>query len=203
MRRVPRGECRLRCPTFDTAAPLPEGTRDKFKKLGVEKFCQWVREQKPLLWTDTTMRDAHQSLLATRVRTYDLLAIADVYARDCAGLFSLEMWGGATFDTSMRFLKESPWQRLEQLARTDSEHLVPNAAARVERNGICELSGQRRSRVRSRGGGRGHGRVPHLRCAQLDAEHARGDGSHDRVRSDLRSGHLLHGRHPRSASAEV
>ncbi|MGD9634423.1 MAG: pyruvate carboxylase subunit B, partial [Pirellulales bacterium] len=92
-----------------------EGTRDRFKKLGVEKFCAWVREQKPLLWTDTTMRDAHQSLLATRVRTYDLLAIADVYARNCAGLFSLEMWGGATFDTSMRFLKESPWQRLEQL----------------------------------------------------------------------------------------
>jgi pyruvate carboxylase len=102
-------------PTFDTPAQLPEGTRDRFKTLGVEKFCGWVREQKPLLWTDTTMRDAHQSLLATRVRTYDLLEIADAYACKCAGLFSLEMWGGATFDSSMRFLKESPWQRLEQL----------------------------------------------------------------------------------------
>src|SRR5262249_2735778 len=88
-------------PKFDISAPLPEGTRDRFKKLGVEKFCAWIREQKPLLWTDTTMRDAHQSLLATRVRTYDLLEIADAYAGQCSGLFSLEMWGGATFDTSM------------------------------------------------------------------------------------------------------
>ncbi len=109
-RRIP-----AQTPKFDPTAPLPEGTRDRLKALGVEKFCAWVREQKPLLWTDTTMRDAHQSLLATRVRTYDLLEIADTYARDCTDLFSLEMWGGATFDTSMRFLKESPWQRLEQL----------------------------------------------------------------------------------------
>src|SRR5262245_14942747 len=82
-------------PKFDDKAPVPEGTRDKFKQLGVEKFCEWIRAEKPLLWTDTTMRDAHQSLLATRLRTYDLLAIADVYARHVAGLFSLEMWGGA------------------------------------------------------------------------------------------------------------
>ena len=102
-------------PAVDDNAPLPLGTRDRLQELGVEKFCAWVKEQKPLLWTDTTMRDAHQSLLATRVRTYDLLAIADAYARNCSDLFSLEMWGGATFDTSMRFLKESPWQRLEQL----------------------------------------------------------------------------------------
>lgn len=108
-------------PQTDSSAPLPKGTRDKLKELGVEKFCAWVRDQRPLLWTDTTMRDAHQSLLATRVRTYDLLAIADAYARHGAGLFSLEMWGGATFDTSMRFLKESPWQRLEQL-----RELIPN-----------------------------------------------------------------------------
>jgi pyruvate carboxylase len=110
IRRVP-----AQVQAFDTTEPFPEGTRDKFKKLGVAKFCEWIRAQKPLLWTDTTMRDAHQSLLATRVRTYDLLEIADTYARNCSGLFSLEMWGGATFDTSMRFLKESPWQRLEQL----------------------------------------------------------------------------------------
>jgi pyruvate carboxylase len=109
-RRIP-----AQVPAIDNSTPLPEGTRDKFQKLGVEKFCAWIREQRPLLWTDTTMRDAHQSLLATRVRTYDLLEIAEMYSRKCAGLFSLEMWGGATFDTSMRFLKESPWQRLEQL----------------------------------------------------------------------------------------
>jgi pyruvate carboxylase len=94
---------------------LPEGTRDIFKKLGAQKFAEWVRSQKRLLITDTTMRDAHQSLLATRMRTYDMLHIAPEYARRHADLFSLEMWGGATFDTSMRFLKESPWDRLAKL----------------------------------------------------------------------------------------
>jgi pyruvate carboxylase len=96
-------------------APPPEGTRDLFKKLGAAKFAGWVRDQNRLLVTDTTMRDAHQSLLATRMRTFDMLAVADRYAREHAGLFSLEMWGGATFDTSMRFLKESPWDRLARL----------------------------------------------------------------------------------------
>ena len=65
--------------------------------------------------TDTTMRDAHQSLLATRFRTHDLLQVADAVAHLMPGLFSLEMWGGATFDTAMRFLQEDPWDRLDQL----------------------------------------------------------------------------------------
>ncbi len=72
-------------------------------------------EQPRLLVTDTTFRDAHQSLLATRMRTHDMLRIAPFYAARLSGLFSLEMWGGATFDTAMRFLKESPWQRLVDL----------------------------------------------------------------------------------------
>src|SRR5207249_12087136 len=93
----------------------PAGTRDKFMELGPEKFAQWMREQKRLLLTDTTFRDAHQSLLATRMRTYDMLRIAPYYAAKLSGLFSLEMWGGATFDTAMRFLKESPWDRLADL----------------------------------------------------------------------------------------
>lgn len=99
-------------PEYDLSAPIPPGTRDKLKELGPKKFSQWVLAQKQLLLTDTTFRDAHQSLLATRFRTHDLLAIADVYARHAAGLFSLEMWGGATFDTALRFLKEDPWKRL-------------------------------------------------------------------------------------------
>ena len=82
---------------------------------GPKRFAQWVREQEPLLMTDTTFRDAHQSLLATRVRTRDMLRVADAYARLCSGVFSIEMWGGATFDTAMRFLKEDPWERLAQL----------------------------------------------------------------------------------------
>jgi pyruvate carboxylase len=100
---------------------VPRGTRDQFAELGHDKFVRSIGEQKRLLLTDTTFRDAHQSLLATRLRTYDMLRIAPVYARWHAGLFSLEMWGGATFDTAMRFLKEDPWQRLEQLRA-----LVPN-----------------------------------------------------------------------------
>ncbi len=94
---------------------LPPGTRDRFHELGPEKFAARVREQKRLLLTDTTFRDAHQSLLATRMRSYDMLQIAPAYAARLSGLFSLEMWGGATFDTAMRFLKESPWQRLIEL----------------------------------------------------------------------------------------
>jgi pyruvate carboxylase len=102
-------------PTIDLATPPPEGTRDRLKKLGAEKFSHWINSHKPLLLTDTTFRDAHQSLLATRMRTYDMLRVADAYARLVPQLFSIEMWGGATFDTSFRFLKESPWQRLVEL----------------------------------------------------------------------------------------
>ncbi|HYV34272.1 MAG TPA: pyruvate carboxylase [Gemmataceae bacterium] len=97
------------------AKKIAPGTRDKCHELGAEKFAQWVRQQKRLLVTDTTFRDAHQSLLATRMRTFDMLRIARFYAAELSGLFSLEMWGGATFDTSMRFLKESPWDRLAEL----------------------------------------------------------------------------------------
>jgi pyruvate carboxylase len=102
-------------PNFDPASPIPDGTRTKFKELGAEGFSKWLLDQKPLMLTDTTFRDAHQSLLATRVRTAELLNIADAYARMCSGMFSIEMWGGATFDVTMRFLKESPWKRLEQM----------------------------------------------------------------------------------------
>ena len=85
------------------------------RELGPEKFSQWILDQKRLLITDTTMRDAHQSLIATRMRTYDMLAVADAYANRTPEMFSLEMWGGATFDTAMRFLNECPWERLRQL----------------------------------------------------------------------------------------
>src|SRR6185436_8581639 len=93
----------------------------KLRELGAEKFSRWVLEQQRLLITDTTFRDAHQSLLATRMRTHDMLRVAPYYAARLSGLFSLEMWGGATFDTSMRFLKESPWRRL-----IDLRERVPN-----------------------------------------------------------------------------
>jgi pyruvate carboxylase len=93
----------------------PHGTRQLLKKLGAKKFAEWARKEKRLLITDTTFRDAHQSLMATRVRTHDLLATADAVAQRLPNLFSLEMWGGATFDTAMRFLHEDPWHRLRVL----------------------------------------------------------------------------------------
>ncbi len=102
-------------PEFDHTAPIVDGTRQRLLSMGPVAFSKWVRDQKPLLLTDTTFRDAHQSLLATRMRTRDMLRVADAYARMVPQLFSLEMWGGATFDTSMRFLKEDPWDRLAQM----------------------------------------------------------------------------------------
>ena len=83
----------------------------------LKALAKWILEQKKLLLTDTTMRDAQQSLMATRVRTVDMEKIAPAVAYYGKDLFSLEMWGGATFDTSYRFLKESPWERLDTLRK--------------------------------------------------------------------------------------
>lgn len=96
-------------------APRAEGARDVLKRLGPDKFAEWVRDEQRLLVTDTTLRDAHQSLLATRLRTHDMLRVADAIQRDFPQMFSLEMWGGATFDVAMRFLYECPWERLAEL----------------------------------------------------------------------------------------
>lgn len=93
----------------------PRGTRDILQEKGPEGLAEWTLKQKRLLLTDTTMRDAHQSLMATRFRTFDLDRIADATAHLGGGLYSLEMWGGATFDVSMRFLNEDPWERLDRL----------------------------------------------------------------------------------------
>jgi pyruvate carboxylase len=95
--------------------PIPDGTRQKLDQLGPEKFAAWMRAQKQVLITDTTMRDGHQSLLATRVRTHDIAKIAGTYARALPQLLSLECWGGATFDVAMRFLTEDPWERLSKV----------------------------------------------------------------------------------------
>jgi pyruvate carboxylase len=91
------------------------GTRQLLDELGPEKFAEWTRSQKRLLLTDTTFRDAHQSLFATRMRTFDMMAAANFVAHRLSNLYSLEMWGGATFDVTMRFLLEDPWQRLRRL----------------------------------------------------------------------------------------
>ncbi|MFT9847303.1 pyruvate carboxylase [Aneurinibacillus sp. REN35] len=104
-----------RIPELPSKKDIPAGTKQILDEHGPEGVVKWVQQQKQLLVTDTTFRDAHQSLFATRMRTHDLLQIAEATSVLAPNLFSLEMWGGATFDTSMRFLNEDPWDRLRQL----------------------------------------------------------------------------------------
>ncbi len=93
----------------------PQGSKDLLKEMGREKFIDWIKSREHILYTDTTLRDAHQSLLATRVRTIDMVKTAENFSRNHPELFSMEVWGGATFDVALRFLHEDPWQRLELL----------------------------------------------------------------------------------------
>ena len=101
-------------PAFEPL-PLHKGTKDLLQDLGPDGFSQWMLKQARALITDTTMRDAHQSLLATRMRSYDMVQVAQGYAHLLPELFSIECWGGATFDVAMRFLNECPWERLRAL----------------------------------------------------------------------------------------
>jgi pyruvate carboxylase len=104
-------------PHFDANAAYPKGTKNLLTELGPDKFAQWLRNEKKIHFTDTTMRDAHQSLLATRMRTFDMLKVAEGYAKNHSDIFSMEVWGGATFDVCLRFLQENPWERLRLLRK--------------------------------------------------------------------------------------
>lgn len=105
----------VQSPYIDRIGAYPEGTKTKLEQLGRDKFLEWLKAEKRIQITDTTFRDAHQSLLATRMRTMDMYRVAQNFARSNPELFSMEVWGGATFDVCMRFLKEDPWRRLEIL----------------------------------------------------------------------------------------
>jgi pyruvate carboxylase len=117
----PHGESRssldpvAKLPAADLAVPAPEGARQQLLRLGPDGFAAALRAQQAVAVTDTTFRDAHQSLLATRVRTRDLVEVAPTIARLLPQLFSVEAWGGATYDVALRFLKEDPWARLDEL----------------------------------------------------------------------------------------
>ena len=113
-------------PKVDLTAPAPAGSRQRLLELGPEGFARALREQKALAVTETTFRDAHQSLLATRVRTKDLARVAPYVARLTPGLLSMEAWGGATYDVALRFLGEDPWQRLAKLREA-----MPNVALQM------------------------------------------------------------------------
>jgi len=108
-------------PSVEAGLEFPKGYKQLLDELGPEKLAKQIREQKNVLFTDTTFRDGHQSLLATRVRTQDMVAVASGFAKSFPQLFSMEVWGGATFDVAMRFLNESPWQRLR-----DFREAMPN-----------------------------------------------------------------------------
>ncbi len=112
---------RSKLPAIDLSSPAPDGSRQRLLAIGPQAFAQELRGQHELAVTDTTFRDAHQSLLATRVRTADLLAVSGHVARMTPQLWSLEAWGGATYDVALRFLKEDPWDRLASLREA-----VPN-----------------------------------------------------------------------------
>jgi pyruvate carboxylase len=114
-------EPHVKLPKLPKGVEPAAGSKQKLDELGPEGFARWLRESPRIGVTDTTFRDAHQSLLATRVRTKDLLAIAPVVAHTVPQLLSLECWGGATYDVALRFLAEDPWQRLDALREA-----VPN-----------------------------------------------------------------------------
>jgi pyruvate carboxylase len=106
---------RLKLPALDTSAPTPPGTRDLLVRVGPAEFARQLRERTDIPVTDTTFRDAHQSLLATRMRTRDLMHVAGHVSRLTPQLLSMEAWGGATYDVALRFLSEDPWERLAML----------------------------------------------------------------------------------------
>lgn len=108
----------------DLNSSFPKGTKDRLTELGPEAFSKWLKNEKQIYYTDTTFRDAHQSLLATRMRTYDMLKVAESFAKDHPQTFSMEAWGGATFDVCLRFLHEDPWDRLEKLRKAMPNILI-------------------------------------------------------------------------------
>lgn len=108
----PKPTADMKMPPLKSDAQAPQGSKQVFDRLGPKGLADWMRGERRLLVTDTAMRDGHQSLLATRMRTYDIVGMAPAYASELPQLFSLECWGGATFDVAMRFLGEDPWERL-------------------------------------------------------------------------------------------
>jgi pyruvate carboxylase len=102
-------------PDYEKFSSYPSGTKQILTEKGADGLVDWLKQNKQIQFTDTTFRDAHQSLLATRVRTQDMLAVAESFAKNFPQVFSMEVWGGATFDVAMRFLHECPWKRLQLL----------------------------------------------------------------------------------------
>ncbi len=190
-------------PKFDPAAEMPKGSRDTFKELGAEQFSQWIRQQDRLLITDTTFRDAHQSLLATRVRTRDMLNVAGAYAHRLPRVVQPRNVGRG----DVRRVDAIPEGVALAAPVGDAggrpEHPLPNVAAGQQRRRVHQLPGQRRSKLREGDGRRRPGSVPRVRCPELDEEHADRHGGRPRERRDLRSLPVLHRRPARPEAHEV
>ncbi|MGR3399842.1 MAG: pyruvate carboxylase [Paracoccus sp. (in: a-proteobacteria)] len=132
-RPLPPAQARPPVPPAPVAEPVP-GTRQLLEEKGAQAVADWMAAQKQLLITDTTMRDGHQSLLATRMRSIDMIRVAPSYAANLPQLFSVECWGGATFDVAYRFLQECPWQRLRDI-RAGMPNLMTQMLLRAS-NGV-------------------------------------------------------------------
>ncbi|MDB6180301.1 pyruvate carboxylase [Paracoccus fistulariae] len=132
-RTLPPAQARRPEPPTPLADPAP-GTRQLLEEKGAQAVVDWLAQQKQLLITDTTMRDGHQSLLATRMRSIDMIRVAPSYAANLPQLFSVECWGGATFDVAYRFLQECPWQRLRDI-RSHMPNLMTQMLLRAS-NGV-------------------------------------------------------------------
>lgn len=132
-RALPPAQARAPVPPAPKAAPAP-GTRQLLETQGAQAVADWMAAQTQLLITDTTMRDGHQSLLATRMRSIDMIRVAPSYAANLPQLFSVECWGGATFDVAYRFLQECPWQRLRDI-RVQMPNLMTQMLLRAS-NGV-------------------------------------------------------------------
>ena len=157
---------RTKLPALDPDAPLPPGSRDLLQRLGPAGFARQLRERTDVPVTDTTFRDAHQSLLATRMRTRDLLHVAGHVARTTPQLLSMEAWGGATYDVALRFLHEDPWERLAAAARGDAQHPAADAAAWAQHRRLHPLPDEGHRRLRPRGRPHRARHLPDLRLAQ-------------------------------------
>ncbi len=191
-----------KAPVVSMDAP-PAGTRQLLEAKGAKAVADWMLAQQKLLITDTTMRDGHQSLLATRMRSFDMIAVAPAYAHMLPQLFSVECWGGATFDVAYRFLQECPWQRLRDL-RAAMPNLMTQMLLRASNGvGYTNYPDNVVQTFVAQAAKSGVDVFRVFELAQLGREHARGHGRSDQVGQDLRGGDLLHRRSRRSGAVEV
>ena len=161
------------------------GTRNLLEQKGPQAVADWMKAQRQLLITDTTMRDGHQSLLATRMRSIDMIKVAPSYAANLPQLFSVECWGGATFDVAYRFLQECPWQRLRDLREAMPNLMTQMLLRGANGVGYTNYPDNVVQEFVRQAAKQAYRRVPRVRLAQLGREHARRDGCGDRERQDL------------------